>query len=221
MDATVRALMALARAKAATVQDEDDDHHRAAAVLLLAALAAWFGSRPAISSTELPGELIARLVAYGFTHRAAVEAGKLASYPPLTGRGRYGSPQPVPDMTTARRVASEEPEMRAEFVVASADRLTEAEATDSLEQQLEAERRYRDMHVAMGRRRRWAAQRLDEVTAKATSGWMVWRCGTHPEAVCAALRGRIFPVDNPPGLPGAMHLNCQCWAEPWGGPAPG
>jgi len=210
VDATVRALMALARAKAAKQPDRDDD-------ALVALLTAWFASQPAIAATALPDDLVAALVARGFTQRAAIEAGELGSDPTMAGRSRYGAPAVKPNMTTQRRVATEEPELRARYVVAAAERLTDA---DDYDVALAREKTYRDQHVAAGRNRRKAARELDRVAATSKTGWLVWRCGDHPEPECKALNNRIFTVDNPPGIPGAMHPNCKCWSEPYGGFVP-
>lgn len=204
--------MALAKA----ISDTDDSN-------LLADLTDWFGSQPAIAATELPDELVAKLVARGYTHQAVMAAGELASSPSMSGRSRYGSPAPRDDMTAVRRVAVDEPRMRAQFVIASAHRLTEAEAADRFSAQLEAEQRYRDMHVALGRKRRQAARQADEAAGESAGGWLVWRTAAKPEAICRALSGRIFKPDNPPGglYPGAAHISCKCHAEPWAGPTPG
>lgn len=212
MDATVRALMALARAKAAT-SDAD----------LLADLTDWFGSQPAIAATELPDDLVAKLVARGYTHQAVMEAGRLASSPSMSGRSRYGSPAARDGMTAVRRVGVEEPRLRAQFVIASAHRLTEATADDRFSAQVEDEQRYRDMHVAMGRKRRQAARQADQAASESPGGWLVWRTAAKPEAICRALSGRIFSPDNPPGglYPGAAHLNCKCHVEAWTGATPG
>lgn len=208
VDAQVRALMAMARAKAAATSGEP-----------LQALTDWFASQPAIPATELPDDLVDELVARGLSRQAVIDAGKLASRPPLTGRSRYGSPSPRDGMTAVRRVASEEPGMRAQFVLASARRLTDA---DDFDDQLAVEQRYRDMHVALGRKRRQAARQVDAAESQSLAGWLVWRCAAKPEARCAALEGRLFTPDNPPGAyPGAVHVSCRCHAEPWNGPTPG
>lgn len=208
VDTQVRALMAVARAKAAAASGEP-----------LQALTEWFASQPAISATELPDELVDELVAHGFSRQAVIDAGKMASHPPLTGRSRYGSPSPKDGMTAVRRIASEEPGMRAQFVLAGAQRLTDA---DDFAEQLAAEQRYRDMHAALGRKRRRAARQVDDAESQSHSGWLVWRCAAKPEARCAALEGRLFTPDNPPGVyPGAVHVSCRCHAEPWNGPTPG
>lgn len=209
-DAHVRALIALARAKAA-VGDPS----------LLERLTRWFASPEAITATDLPDDLIAALVADGYTREAAVEAGKLASYPPLSGRTRHGSPGRKDDMTALRRVATEEPGMRAQFVLASAQRLTDADTDGGLSDQLKDEQRFRDMHVALGRKRRQAARQVDEATSRSRDGWLVWVCAEKPEARCKALEGRLFTADNPPGAyPGAVHISCRCSAAPWSGPTP-
>lgn len=105
--------------------------------------------------------------------------------------------------------------MRAAYVMAAAERLTEAQG--GYDAALHREQLYRDLHVAAARNRRSAARELDQTAAESRDGWMVWRCGDHPEPECAALNGRVFTVGNAPGIPGAVHPNCQCWAESWTG----
>lgn len=203
-------MMAVARAKAAATRGEP-----------LRALTDWFASRDAIAATELPERLIDELVARGLDRQAVIDAGRLACDPPMTGRSRHGAPKPRGGMNAVRRVASEEPRMRAQFVLASARRLAEAEVEDRFSEQLVNEKRYRDMHVALGRKRRQAARQADEAASQSRAGWLVWRCAAKPEARCKALEGRVFHVDNPPGAyPGAVHLSCKCHSDPWMGPTP-
>lgn len=225
-DANVRALMALARAQATEAEPFGSlpgplNKASGSEQMVINDLTAWFASTASVPGQELPYRLIAELMDLGIPHRAAVEAGRLAMPPPVTGRTRYGSPTSRDGMSAARRVAAQEPGMRAQFVLASARRLAEAITDDRLTAQLADEQRFRDMHVAMGRKRRQAARQVDDAAGKSRDGWMVWRCGDHPEARCAALRNRLFTVNNMPGIPGAMHLNCECWSEPWGGISPG
>jgi SPP1 gp7 family putative phage head morphogenesis protein len=209
--------MALARAKAAGPNDPVDPVADENAVLT--ALTSWFASRAAISDSELPVELLDRLVGIGVARQAAAKAGEWVLAKPLTGRSRHGAPAPLDGMPATRRVATEEPAMRAQYLLAAARRLTTALAGDRYEAALEAERRYLDAHVAAGRNRRAAARKVDEAAQKSpVLRWVtVMDENTTPE--CAALDGRLFTVTNPPGIPGAMHSRCRCTAEPWGSSA--
>lgn len=197
--------MALARAHATKAATSD----------AASSLAAWFGSPAAINATRLPPDLIAELVALGVSERAARKAGALALSVRLTGRSRYGSPAPYAEMPLTRRVAGEEPGMRARYVIQAARRLTE----DDSDAAVKREQNYLAQHVAAGRRRRAAAAVVDAVAAQSTTGFMRWNTkqDQHVTADCAALEGRLFTIDNPPGIPGAMHMRCRCWATAWGG----
>jgi hypothetical protein len=229
MEARVRALMAVARAQ--TMKGADSEpfgslpgQGKSLTVPEQSAvsdLTAWFASTKSVPGQQLPDRLIADLVELGIPRRAAVEAGRLAMPAPLTGRTGHGSPTPQEGMSAARRVAWQEPGMRALFVLNSARRLAQAIEDERLSAQLADEQRYRDAHVAMGRRRRQAARQLDDVASQSHDGWCVWRCAAKPEAVCAALEGRVFKASNPPAIPGAVHMSCRCSAEPWAGPTPG
>lgn len=227
MNPRVRALMAVARAQT-TKADPEPFGFPAADIANLTGpeqavvddLTAWFASTRSVPGQELPNRFITELTDLGLPRRAAIEAGRLAMPPPLTGRTRYGSPGPLDDMSVARRVAWQEPGMRARFVLASSQRLARAIDEDREDAQLTDERRYRDDHVAMGRRRRQAARAMDEAAKESPNGWLVWRCGDNPEATCSALDGRAFPASLPPAIAGAVHLHCRCHVEPWNGPTP-
>lgn len=190
---------------------------KAAAGDATSSLAAWFGSPAAINATRLPPDLIAELVALGISERAARKAGALALSVRLTGRSRYGSPAPYAGMPLTRRVAGEEPEMRARYVIAAARRLTE----DDSDAAVKREQNYLAMHVAAGRKRRAAAALVDVVASHSATGFMRWNT-QHDDRVdgtCRALEGRLFTIDNlPDGLiPGAAHARCRCYATAWGG----
>jgi len=217
-EARTRALMALAQARLLTKAVSSG------ITALIALLTVWYASPAAITAAELPERLVDALVAYGLDRQSVIEAGRLTCHPALTGRTRHGSPLPRADMTTARRVATEEPELRARFTLAAAQRLTDAsDDLDLFEKALAREQVYLAQHVAAGRKRRAAARRLDDIAAQSTTGWLVWRTvmdkDTTPD--CAALNGRLFTLDNAPGLPGAQHFRCRCRADVWGGVAPG
>lgn len=217
MDATVRALMALARVGR---QLNKFDRHNADEAAVLAELVTWFASKEAIAATELPERLIGVLVKFGLARRAVVQVGKMVLAKPLTGRSRHGSPRPFEGMPSTRRVASEEPEFRARYVLAATRRLTAAVAADEYEAVLARERHYLDLHVAAGRGRRAAARRVDQVAA--TEGpLLVWRTkgDRRVDPRCAAMEGRLFTADHPPDglLPGTVHPKCRCFAVGWGG----
>jgi SPP1 gp7 family putative phage head morphogenesis protein len=183
---------------------------------LLARLTAWFASRDAIAATQLSEDLVAQLVAAGLDHRAVTTVGEMVLDRPLTGRSRHGAPTGFEGMPATRRVAAEEPRMRAEYLLAAAQRLSEAVKKGRYDQALDSEKRYLDAHVAAGRNRRRAAVRLDELGKDGQT--LVWRTvmDQHTTPECAALNGRIFSADDPPGIPGAMHSRCRCTAEAWG-----
>jgi SPP1 gp7 family putative phage head morphogenesis protein len=208
-EAQVRALMALARAKALVFAeptfDQQPQHRQRRDIIPI--LAVWFGSKAAIGATALPEAILAELASIGIGHTAA-----------LSGRTAAGSPESGHGTTTARMVAAEEPKLRAEFLVNSAERLSEALAVGDYDKAVTKEEGYAEQHVAAGQNRRKAAKRLDELAA--TSPMLVWRTildeRTTPD--CAVLNGRIFPANNPPAIPGAVHSRCRCSAEAWSGP---
>lgn len=218
VDARVKALMALARAKAAG-PDLRKASPVASETAVLEQLTAWLASAAAIHATELPGALIDALTGLGADRASAVAAGELVLSRPLSGRTRGGAPQPTARMSAARRVAVEEPRLRAQHVLAAARRLTKARSDGRYDAGIEAEQRYLAQHVAAGRNRRKAAQKVDEA-AKNGGPVLVWRTAgdDRVEAICRAMEGRLFTADNPPnGLyPGAAHPRCRCHAEPYG-----
>lgn len=232
-EATVRALMAVARARAvgagaglrAELNKFDQRGILAEEARVLEALTEWFASRDAIAATELSAEMIDELVSIGVGRQAAITIGAMVMSRPLTGRSRHGSPSSYEGMPANRRVASEEPEYRAAYVLAASRRLTAALIADVTEDDayaraLKKERRYLGMHVAAGRNRRRAARKVDQVS-KDDGPLLIWRTqgDSRVESECAALEGRLFTADNPPDgiFPGAAHPRCRCFAESWGG----
>lgn len=211
-----RALLTLARAKAATSDNNAHADH-AAQTALLALLAAWFASPNSITATELPPGLIDALVAIGIDHKVAVQVGEMVAVKPLPGRSRAGAPSKTSDMSARARLASEEPRLRAEYVLAAARCLTVAIQGDNYDQAVRNEQRYLDAHVAAGQNRQRAAKRVDRVSEQTPV--MVWRTAGDDRVTpeCAAMEGRLFTVKNPPGIyPGAVHPRCRCRAEPHG-----
>lgn len=186
---------------------------------IIAALILWFGSAAAVSAARLPADLIRQLVASGLSERAVRAAARITMAPPLTGRRRGGSPTPHPGMTAARAVASEEPQMRAQYLVKASERLTEANQNGVFLQALRLEEHYLDQHTAAGRNRARAAAALDQVAAE-HGPWLVWRTAgdARVEADCRALSGTVFTVDDLPKvhglpvMPGAVHPQCRCEA---------
>ena len=210
-ESRVRALTALARA---TLTKADRHGRRRDAVVAL--LAAWFASKAAVTAVELPDDLVSAISGLRVAPEAARAAGRLALSVPLTGRTQHGAPTAQDGMTATRKVAVEEPELRAEYTVAAAVRLAEALGAGDLPDGVETEHRYLDQHVDAGRRRRAAAARLDAAARDAR--WLVWRTAgdDRVDEACRALENRIFPADDPPAIPGAVHPRCRCHAEPYG-----
>jgi hypothetical protein len=205
-------LVALAKAKSVTMRQllkAVDQQASQAAVL--AALTAWFGSRDAIEADQLPPRLISMLMQLGITRNAAERVGSMATVKSLSGRTKGGSP--VLASTVVRRVAAEEPRMRAMYVLAAARRLTAAEDFDSA---MDRETLYLKMHVQAGQNRRRAAKKVDDLGDNV----LVWRTAgdSKVEARCAVLEGRLFTADNPPDgeIPGAVHPHCRCHAVVFG-----
>lgn len=218
--------MALARAtahkSAPTVEQTDDRRdHAAEEAAVIAALAAWFATSTAIRAVALPAHLIAELVELGLPARAARAAGALALSVRLTGRSRHGAPAFSDGMPLTRLVAAEEPTMRAQYVVAAARRLALGATDDEFAAAKERDRRYLELHVAAGRKRRTAAAAVDEVAANSATGFLRWSTQQDDRVTpdCALLEGRLFTVDNLPGgaIPGAVHMRCRCYATAWGG----
>lgn len=215
-DVAARAWMALARARVHKAQGFGVIQEHA----VLAALTAWFAGKEAIAATVLPPTLIKMLIDIGIDAGVAEHVGEMVLAKPLSGRSRHGVPAPYKGMPAARRIATEEPEMRARYVLAAARRLTQSLAEDTYDQALSNEKRYLGMHVAAGRKRRSAARQVDDVAKN--SPVLVWRTAgdSRVEPVCRALEGRLFTADNPPDgtYPGAAHLRCRCHAAAWGSP---
>ncbi|HEX4395174.1 MAG TPA: hypothetical protein VH084_27120 [Mycobacterium sp.] len=223
-EARVRALMAVARAHVSSVAAELVKFDTASPLndqsVAMYVLTSWFASKEAIAAVDLPEDVLEVLVSVGVNREAAIEIGKLILAKPLSGRSRYGTPSAFTGMGALRRVATEEPEYRAAYLLASARRLTEAKALGDYAHALEKERRYLDMHVAAGRGRRAAAKKVDDVS-ESEGPLLVWRTrqDSRVDPRCAMLEGRLFTADNPPDgvYPGAVHPRCRCWAVGWGG----
>lgn len=227
-DPSVRALMALARARAHIAasdrlnKDYQGQDHATGNAPAVKALADWFGSPDAVSASALPDYLVDDLVNLGIAREAAVKAGELALTVRLTGRSRHGSPDPYPGMPLTRRVAAQEPLMRARYVLAAAWRLSEAESDTDVDMTnaLRQEHRWLGMHVDVGRRRRAAAARIDALAKSSGHQWMRWNTqgDSRVDSRCRALEGRVFTADDPPAIPGAVHSHCRCYATTWESP---
>lgn len=184
-------------------------------------LAVWFGSPAAITAEQLPPAMVAQLMALGIPARAAREAGALGLSVRLTGRTKYGSPVATDGMTVLRRVSSEEPTMRARYVLAAARRLAQAIAGDDYDAALKREQNYLSLHVEAGRKRRAAAALVDAVLKHSVTGFLRWNTqqDSRVDSKCRALEGRLFTADHLPDgqIPGAVHPRCRCFATAWGG----
>lgn len=192
--------MAVARA---TVTKQQLDLDRG----VVAVLAEWFGSA---SRGSFPIDLLTGL---GVEEAAARRVAAMTADVPVVGRTAGGSPMFVRGMSAVERVASDEPSMRARYVVNAAWRLSVAEDFVSA---VSNERRYLESHVAAAVNRRAAAERLDRF------GNRVLRWVTAGDELvnpaCKLLEGRLFTARNlPDGLiPGGVRVGCRCRAEPWG-----
>lgn len=178
------------------------------------ALALFFASTAAVHATLLPALLVRRLMGLGLTARAVQTAGRMTLEPALTGRNRHGSPvSRFGPQTMVRRMAAEEPTMRARYLLAAAKRLTKASAQGLFTSGLKRERVYLDAHRRAGQRRAAAARAYDKVVKG--HEFLRWsaRMDSRTTADCAALNGRIWHVEKPPfPPPGAVHIHCRCVA---------
>jgi hypothetical protein len=199
----------------------------------LVALALFFASVTAVNATLLPALLVRRLTGLGLSARAVQAAGRLTLEPALTGRTRWGSPtvvdEPAPNPfglasarrfgppTMVKRMAANEPTMRARYLLAAAKRLTRAAAEGRFTAGLRREQTYLAAHRRAGQRRAKAARAYD--VAAHGQLFMVWVTAgdSRVDPHCAALAGSVWSVDRPPvPCPGAVHPWCRCVARPLG-----
>jgi SPP1 gp7 family putative phage head morphogenesis protein len=199
---------------------------------VVAAVALFLASVVAVKAINLPGYLIDRVVGLGLNRRAVRAAGKLTLEPALTGRTRWGSPtvdEPVGPaltlltarpkqtgpVTMARRMAANEPRMRALYLLAAAKRISRAAAQGRFTACLAKERTYLDAHRRAGVKRAKVAREYDEAArGQQFLRWLaVMDERTSPD--CAARNGSIWSVANPPfPPPGAQHPHCRCRSVP-------
>ena len=176
---------------------------------VVAAIAVYLASSAAVHAVTLPAVLMSRLMALGLSRRAVRTASRLTMDPPLTGRNRWGSPSPSPagaDVSMTRMVAADEPLWRARYLLAAAQRLTDAAVRGDFTNAVTKERRYLRQHRAAGKGRRAGAAQADQEFGKSNSGLLIWNGGTCPE--CAPRDGSVFrpgQLSLPP-----LHPNCGC-----------
>lgn len=184
----------------------------------MVALALFFASVTAVNATLLPALLVRRLTGLGLTARAVQAAGRLTLEPALTGRSRWGSPvSRFGPQTMVRRMAAEEPKMRARYLLTAAKRLTKAAFQGMWTTGLKREQTYLAAHRRAGQRRAQAARRYD--VAARGQVFMVWVTSgdSKVDPHCRELAGSVWHVDNPPvPCPGAAHPFCRCVARPLG-----
>lgn len=207
----------------ATEQTDGQPNYTHAEEAAIALLALYLGSSDAVTAALLPERLVVTLTALGLQRRAVVAAGRLAMAPPLSGRGRYGSPSPDSSTTTmVRTVKAEEPLMRARYVLNAAKRLSKAllaGGSGLFPAALRVEATYMDQQRYAGQNRAKAAASYDRAAALAgPDGKLRWNA-QHDGRVtpdCAALDGTLFAAGEPPHglLPGAVHARCRCFATP-------
>lgn len=117
--------------------------------------------------------------------------------------------------TMVKRMAANEPTMRARYLLAAARRLAKAAAEGRFTAALRREQAYLAAHRRAGQRRAAAARAYDEV-ARGQS-FLRWsaRMDSRTTPDCAALNGTIWHVSTPPvPPPGARHIHCRCTAVP-------
>jgi hypothetical protein len=182
---------------------------------VIAALTVFFASKAAIGATFLPAHLVQALVSLGISKRAAFRAGREALAVPMAGRNRHGMPLNLPPTSAGRVVRADEPGLRARYVLNAGRRLTGALIDGRFPAAARDERRWLTAHINAGRRRRKAAQKLDEL-ADAGAGLLRWRTKRDARVTpdCQVLEGQVFTAADPPtvngrvAIPGAVHPNC-------------
>lgn len=137
--------------------------------------------------------------------RAALEAAKPTK--------RFGPP------TMAKRMAANEPLMRARYLLAAAKRLAKAAAEGRFIEALRREQAYLDAHRKAGQRRARIAREYDMVAQGQTFLRWLAVMDKKTTADCAAKNGSVWNVNNPPfPPPGAVHGSCRCSTVPVGSP---
>lgn len=134
-------------------------------------------------------------------------------FSPATPRPQSG--KGASPVSMARRMAADEPTMRARYVLAAAKRLTAAAAQREFTAALRREQAYLAAHRRAGQRRAQVARDYDQ--AARGQMFMVWVTAgdSRVDPHCAALAGTIWHVDRPPSvIPGAVHPWCRCRAVP-------
>jgi SPP1 gp7 family putative phage head morphogenesis protein len=193
-------------------QQDQKNRRNPAEDAVIAALVAWFLVSAGASALSLPADLVARMVSLGLSARAVGAAAKLALKPVPTGN------VVVFPTSTVRAVKAAEPELRAQYLLNAAKRLTRALTLDVYPQATRLEAGYQQQYEQAAQNRVRAATALDQVAVSNRGGWLTWRTqeDSRVESECRALAGRRFTLDNLPDgqLPGAVHPHCRCFATP-------
>lgn len=122
--------------------------------------------------------------------------------------------------TMVKRMAANEPTMRARYLLAAAKRLAKAAAEGRFTAALRREQAYLAAHRRAGQRRARVAREYDEAARGQQYMRYVAVMDARTTPDCAALNGSIWHVSNPPfPPPGARHVSCRCRAVPVGSPA--
>ncbi len=195
----------------------------------IAVVAAYLATTTAVAAVALPASLVGQLTSLGLSRRAVRAAGRLTLDPPLTGRTSWGSPTPAAArprdrggaVSMTRLTASNEPTMRARYLLAAAKRLTRTATERRFTAGLRRERTYLDAHRRAGIRRARIARDYDRLARR--HQYLKWVAvlddRTTPD--CAARHGSVWSVSNPPfPPPGAQHVACRCVSAPASTPSP-
>lgn len=119
----------------------------------------------------------------------------------------------LPSATASKEASDLEPQFRAQYILAAANRLEVARKAGRLDEAKKAEQRYFNQHIEAVANRKQSANAVDKASVRYgdTLGWYaVLDSRTSPE--CKEANGKNFSASRMPaiGYPGAVHPNCRC-----------
>lgn len=119
----------------------------------------------------------------------------------------------LPSATASSESSDLEPFFRAQYVLASAERLEVARKMGNLPQAKKAEQRYFNQHVEAVANRKASAAAVDKARSRYGDelGWYaILDSRTSPE--CKEANGKNFSASRIPpiGYPGSVHPHCRC-----------
>lgn len=181
-------------------------------------LAAWLAGQSLVSALKVPARIAALVGGLGIELVALVAAIRLTLQAPPARRTRKPG-NPTGSGPAARLTARLEHQRRAMYILNAARRITAVAKTGPgtkrgrLRTAVRRERRYLNQHLAARRRRARIAADIDAIVAE-SGPMLTWvtKLDGRVTPDCAALHGRVFHVDRPPGglFPGQRHVKCRC-----------